>query len=106
MPITHTPGPWRIQGNGTLNHPVSGRPLTTVRFETSLGTFEVLDETNEPDANAQLIAAAPDLLHALEQLFEHCSMIHKHWGDGCNQKQADAAIKAGRAAIAKAGGAQ
>jgi hypothetical protein len=29
-------------------------------------------------------------------------MIHKHWGENCNQKQANAAIKAGQEAIAKA----
>ena len=46
--------------------------------------------------------AAPDLLAALEGLFEHCSMIHKHWGEGGNQKEADATIKAGREAIEKA----
>lgn len=61
MKSLHTPGPWRIQGNGTLNHPVTNRALTTVRIETSLGTFEVLDETNEPDANARIIAASPSL---------------------------------------------
>jgi hypothetical protein len=55
-------------------------------------------------ANARLIAAAPELLSALESLFEHCSMVHKRWGDGSNQKEADAAIEAARAAIAKAEG--
>ncbi len=58
--------------------------------------------TDEAKANAKLIAAAPELLAALEAMFEECSMIHKHWGEGCNQKQADAAIKAGCDAIAKA----
>jgi len=46
--------------------------------------------------------AAPVLLGALKSLFEHCSMIHTHWGDGDNTKEADAAIKAGRQAIAEA----
>jgi hypothetical protein len=31
-------------------------------------------------------------------------MIHRVWGDGSNQKEADAAIAAGKAAIAKAEG--
>ena len=39
----------------------------------------------ERDINASLIAS-------LEGLFEHCAMLHKHWGDGCNAKQSDAAI--------------
>jgi hypothetical protein len=37
---------------------------------------------------------------ALKALFENCAMTHKHWGEGCNQKQSDAAQVAGRAVIA------
>ena len=44
------------------------------------------------DTNTELVAA-------LNGLFEHCSMIHKHWGEGDNTKQADAAQTAARAAI-------
>ena len=71
----HTPGPWKIQGNGTLLHPVSGRPLTTTRIETSLGTFEVMDETNEPGWNAILIASAPTLLSENQRLREALERI-------------------------------
>jgi hypothetical protein len=60
----HTPGPWNLNGNGILLHPVTNAQLVTQRIETFLGSFEVLDETNEPDANAHLISAAPDLLSA------------------------------------------
>ncbi len=49
-----------------------------------------------------LIAAAPDLLAALQGLFGHCAMVHKHWGENANQKEADAAIQAARDALAKA----
>ena len=57
----------------------------------------------KPTDQARVIkAAAPDLLAAMEAMFEHCVMIHKHWGEGCNQKQADAAVKAGHDAVAKA----
>lgn len=42
------------------------------------------------------------MLAAMKALFENCAMPHKHWGDGDNSKKADAAIKAGRAAIAMA----
>jgi len=53
---------------------------------------------------AHIIAAAPDLLAALEGLFEQCAMIHRHWGDGDNIKAADAAVDTARAAMAKAKG--
>jgi hypothetical protein len=49
-----------------------------------------------------LVHAAPAMLAALQGLFEHCAMIHKHWGDGCNREQADAAIKAAQEAIHQA----
>jgi hypothetical protein len=51
------------------------------------------------EANARLLAAA---LEALKSLFEHCAMVHMHWGENSNQKEADAAIAAARAVIAKA----
>ena len=47
---------------------------------------------------------APELLEALKGLFEHCAMVHNQWGDNSNQKEADNAIKAARAAISKAEG--
>jgi hypothetical protein len=45
-----------------------------------------------------------EMLEAMTELFEHCSMIHKHWGSNSNQKEADAAIAKGKAAIQKAKG--
>ena len=60
----------------------------------------------EDELTEELIAAAPDLLEALESLFENCAMVHKKWGDDFNQKEADAAIKQAKAAIAKAKGNQ
>jgi hypothetical protein len=45
--------------------------MTTTRIETSLGMIEILDLTNEPEANARLIAAAPALLGALEGIVRY-----------------------------------
>ena len=56
------------------------------------------------DANARLIAAAPEMREALAGLFEHCAMVHKHWGDGSNVKEADQAIKTASALLARIDG--
>lgn len=102
----HTPGPWRLNGNGTLLHPVSYRSLTTCRIETSLGSFEILDETNEPEQNAALIAAAPDLLQALERAEKQLAIAFNPGGDesilSIGRSEAMLACNQARAAIAKA----
>lgn len=70
-----------------------------------VGEFYSRGGTEDEGASyATLAAAAPELLSALENLFEQCAMTHKLWGEDCNQKQAGAAIAAARAAIAKAKG--
>ncbi len=71
-----------------------------IKAETAIHT--ALFPVNGDCPRCKLNRAAPDLLAAMEAMFEQCTMIHKHWGEGCNQKQAGAAIKAGREAIAKA----
>jgi hypothetical protein len=40
-----------------------------------------------------------ELLEALKGLFDNCSMIHNRWGEGCNQKEADNAIRFAKAAL-------
>ena len=92
---SHTPGPWEVFESHTGIYILdSAEQAAVCRLEWCL----------EAEANARLIAAAPDLLAALKGIFEHCAMIHRAWGDGSNHKEADAAIAAGKAAIAKAEG--
>lgn len=122
--VKHTPGPWLLCVDPGRNRPVVRTKEftdTTTGIPTSvdiahLGSlFEagfinpVTTEAyraKEMEANARLIAAAPDLLAALEGLFEQCAMVHKHWGDNSNQKQADEAVENALNAIAKAKGGQ
>lgn len=88
----HTPGPWKATdkvGNNIFHIDASTR-----------GGVAFCDN----EANAALIAAAPDLLEAMEALFKECAMVHKYGGEIYNQKEADAAIQAAKAAIAKAKG--
>lgn len=99
----HTPGPWDLNGNGILLHPVTNAQLVTQRIETSLGSFEILDETNEPEANAHLISAAPNLLEALQE----CVRIlaeYTQYDDDDGSVEGNARLL-GLSAIAKAKGA-
>lgn len=96
-----TPGPW-ARTNLTI-HTVS----TTDRPALKLARVYDAPESDGPaspeeaTANARLLAAAPELRAALAALYEHCAMVHKHWGGGSNQEQANAAIAAGRALLAR-----
>lgn len=85
----HTPGPWgRIIADGyTVRHPQIYSDTGPVANATWLGDGR-LDELN---ANARLIAAAPDLLSVAEMVLATAEMPAE-------------LIEAARAAIAKAGG--
>ena len=106
---THTPGPWSTPGlDGgarVASARVNGKANTIAHVYSHLSLDMDADEYNgQQEANAHLIASAPELLGALEALFEHCAMVHKYWGDGDNQKEADAAISRAQDAIRKAKG--
>ncbi len=94
--MKHTPTPWVRQGQGILNHPVTGAPITLERIETSLGLIEIHDMTNEPNGNFNLMLAAPDLLVSLQEML---AVFQDH-----EQYDEDSAevIKMARAAINKA----
>lgn len=89
---THTPGPWTAHKAGIYD----ATGLCVAKRHPQAGPEWII--------NAPVLAAAPDLLAALEALFDNCAMIHSRWGDEYNQKEANAAIAAARAAIAKAKG--
>ena len=115
MSEQHTPGPWGVydypeyKGPKTrfqirANHPRMDGAIIAVNSTYGEHVGACYLSEKEIKANAAIIAAAPDLLAALEGLVEQCAMVHKHWGDGANGKESDAAQAAGRAAIAKARG--
>ncbi len=94
--MSHTPGPWRYEQ--------ATKTIRSVPANYWLATMDSWDGAVNNEANAKLIAAAPKMLAALESLFKECAMIHSRYGEFCNQKEADAAIKAGLDAIAEAKG--
>lgn len=96
----HTPGPWRIDEPNDWGIEIVGRPTwgcerNGVKGEWDVAKLERLDCDEETMANARLIAAAPDLLEAL-QVFVH--------GFELDQNFFGAEMEKARAAIAKAGG--
>lgn len=85
--------------------------VATLNDDANQNRGDVAEEETVADLEARvadieavtpLVLAAPDMLAALEGLFEHCAMVHKYWGEGANGKEADAAQAAARAAIVKA----
>lgn len=63
--MSHTPGPWTFRPGSGLGFYVEGR------LEKENGHWliaEACGRSNQNEANARLIAAAPDLLSALERI--------------------------------------
>lgn len=91
----HTPGPWVHVENDDeydVKHGIgSDRTVATVRTGGDMQRVE---------ANARLIAAAPELLEALKELVR-VAVINSGRG---RDEEGFAAFRAARAAIAKAGG--
>ena len=89
----YTPGPWEARGLSVF-----------LPNETALAVATCVPHRPEAQANARLIAAAPELLEALQAVqihLEHCG-----WGDSFNRERAEDAGLPNMitAAIAKATG--
>lgn len=92
MTTQHTPGPWVVD----RSHPdwVEG---TTIWANDVVIAHAVADQHHQTEANARLIAAAPDLLAALEACLRRLD---------AHDDQSAPECLAARAAIAKATGVQ
>ncbi len=91
--MSHTKGPWTL-GTGSIpgspkNHAVCSGPCIVANV------VSIISETRSSEANARLIAAAPELLEALETI----AGFAPGNGDVC-----EIIAKRARAAIAKATG--
>ena len=88
--LKHTPGPWTQDRN--VIEDAAGNEIARVSYERS----------GYVQANARLIAAAPDLLEALRAL---TNAERDYASDPClaTRVQMDAALASARAAIAKGG---
>ncbi len=102
MSINHSPGPWS-SGYNTYTNEQAGRierrfwladaELRIVPMDTCMG--------ESAEANARLIAAAPDLLEACEKVAAYCHNIEHSEDEYCNER---IVAKMVAAAIAKATG--
>jgi len=96
----HTPGPWRL---GEANHCIiiSTADDTTLRPTAIVADCEYLRPSEEAKANARLIAAAPDLLAALQRADLDVTLLLPFL-TGPYKSGLEAGRDAIRAAIAKA----
>ena len=65
----HTPGPWKAIAAAVY----AGRPLSTVVVSGDHGRLSA----DEAEANARLIAAAPELLEACKQMLAALDQLHR-----------------------------
>ena len=71
--MKHTPGPWvcQTQANGSsIRHPV------ILSDDGAVATAQWCDNTQKTNANARLIAAAPELLEALNAVLRDYKAVH------------------------------
>lgn len=92
----HTLGPWKVVERGASFSSHEIRPVQPFPGSIPLAWVAKL---NDGEANAKLIAAAPDLLAALKGMLDAYGELHARFDLGECQQTLDA-----RAAIAKAEG--
>ncbi|WP_182422394.1 hypothetical protein [Aureimonas sp. ME7] len=91
----HTPGPWEIEGTGCILRTKTGvNDRGGMTGGVGIAQFFGLHKPDEADA--RLIAAAPDLLEALREL--------RGWMPPAGDDRIDASLRKADAAIAKAEG--
>jgi len=109
--VKHTPGPWGVDEMLTIN-----APSTLMVAECSCAANRPMwsgtdySTRSHQEANARLIASAPDLLHALDTIGGLCRALRAGGPDPIDLKGlSDAlseAVDIAHAAIAKATGEQ
>lgn len=75
--MSHTPGPWHVDYKGTIGHIkaiVNDVSPTVCKYGTdSRGErHSAVSLSHQDEANARLIAAAPELYSSLKELLEIC----------------------------------
>ena len=94
--MAHTPGPWHIDTEDGGARILDDDELIIA----GIYGFSAPDRDGQEDANARLIAAAPDLLAALKGLLESIQDVERE--TNTMYGTLDGALADARAAIAKA----
>lgn len=102
MTTKHTPGEWRVRHNGVGGPFISSDNGTIADVRTFGGIHVGGPQHPETMANARLIAAAPDLLEALQVMVRDYTASH---ADGGSLEMQPAILQASQA-IARATGEQ
>lgn len=93
MSAKHTPGPWRVKRSESK--PAFNVVGTKVGCKYKIARCPYIsdDDKQEAEANAKLIAAAPELLEALQCLFNACEVLQVLPKNAPEIKLAKSAIK-------------
>ncbi len=108
METKHTPGPWyalRGQRNISIRHKTGDKFLPMVNVASVRGKFPADCPYGSSEANARLIAAAPELLEALQAVLRSFPTDRDMRDAGWERAEIDLACRdyeAARAAISKA----
>lgn len=92
----HTPGPWQVSRNNAGAIPLHFQPPEVIGRNGQCCVASQMGNGPEAEANARLIAAAPELLAACE------AMLDKFQHDTLEGEAGWDAVCAAREAIAKA----
>lgn len=102
--LVHTPGPWDYDMDYIVAPDPNGVHRDIYIAEIAHADDEGrIASPEQQDANRRLIAAAPELLEALDYLLEQSVDMDLKYGIGLSEGEEDARLKA-LAAIAKANG--
>ncbi len=101
----HTQGPWRVEAK---NYPIADTGdydgcLQILSANAKRPIVEIWEDGDEPEANARLMAAAPELLEALEWCAETMAVFVED-GSAAPDSVMGKNLTTARAAIAKATG--
>ena len=103
--LKHTPGPWRVEGHRRVGLDLTGHIISHgINAYGDGPEGYVCNTSGTTDANARLIAAAPQLKDALIDMLDHYVGLVNSGDAGNWNPETETKVIAARAAIAAATG--